>query len=236
MRWQELPPLSKAYFLILLGVAGLLAITSLWIPYRGLLSAELLLFVAMGCVTARMNVKIPYVDAHFSVDTGFVFAILMIYGILPAVAVEVVTKTLFTVPKVSRRTAYRVPFNIASGIVAAFAAGMAYRLMLNGLQDSPWIAQVVATLTMVLVYYFINTFSVALMLSILQAANVFRLWWENFAWTILGFLVSGSIATVLYCLNAQTRALGIVMTVPIVAMAYFSNRLYLQSREPSSKD
>ena len=215
---------------LVLTVAGALAVLSLWIPYRHALSFELVLFVLMGCVSAGLNVKIPFVDAHVSVDTGFVFAILMIYGVLPGLAVEAVTKVVFTVPKVSRRTAYRVAFNVASGVVSAFAAGAAYRALLARVAP-PALGYAAATLAMVLAYFLVNTFSVAAMLAIVERRAVLAVWRRDFAWTILGFLVSGSIATVLFCLNAQTQVLGIVMTVPLVAMAHFAHRLYLQAHE-----
>lgn len=230
MSWKELPILSKIYFTALLLMALIFAACSWFFPFENLLSLELLLFVMMGGVAARLNVKIPYVDSHFAVDTGFVFAIIMIYGIFPAICVEVLTKAIFTIPQINRKTAYRIAFNIASGIVSAFFAGLVYQITLAGIRSSAW-GILLSMIFMVLTYFLTNTLTVALIISLTQKVKVIDIWWSNFAWTILGFMGSGSIACLLYFLNEQAQVLGIIMTIPIVAMAYFTHRLYLQVHE-----
>jgi hypothetical protein len=226
VNWQDLPKTARAYFIGLLALASGLAFLSMWMPFRFFLTMEFLTFLTMGCITAYFNIKIPLVEAHFSVDSGFIFAILVLFGIFPAVLSEVVSKTVFTAPKVTVTTRYKIGFNIASGIVSIVAAGLTYRVILS---HEPGIAGLaMALIGMSMVYFMVNTYTVAGIIAICGKAKSFTIWKTNFAWTIFGYLTCGSICAILFVANREMRSIALVMSIPIVLMAYFGHMQYLK--------
>ncbi len=50
----------------------------------------------------------------------------------------------------------------------------------------------------------------------------------------IGFLVSGSMATLLVFLTGEKMTVGIVMTLPIILLSTVVFRLYLQTKESHS--
>jgi diguanylate cyclase (GGDEF)-like protein len=235
MGWKELPRALKFYIILLLfaGVAAFLR-QALFQP-PPLLNWSLLVYIALAFLTASISVRIPYTDVHFSMDTAFVFAILMIYGPLEAMAADGISKVINTWLEIpdKRKSWYKIPFNVASGVLSVFAAGLAYRALLPS--QPTYFEYVLPLVCMTTAYFLVNSWIVAAAISISMKANVVKLWIENFLWTGLGFFAALSIAIMLYLLNFSIGGLSFVVSVPILALMLFSQKVYLRREEDSKK-
>ena len=230
MAFKDLPRAGRLYvvFLVVAGVAT--AVSAMDCPLQRPPDYLLLIYVGMALLTARMNVKIPFTNVHFSVDTAFVFAILILYGLIPALIADALGKLILSAGNLRKGTVFKIPFNVASGVVSVFAAYQALRAWHAG-GANPTSAYLPPILTMVLAYYVVNTGSVALAICITERVNLVRFWIKNFLPTGLAFLAAGSVATLLFILHLSGGSLGFVVTMPIVALVYYSQRIYLQKEE-----
>jgi len=232
MPWKNLPRQLQLYIFFLI-VAGMAAFV------QPLLSFEiqpiewaLAAYVALALITARVNVRIPYTDVHFSMDTAFIYAILMIYGTLPAMAADAASKIINTLPHIKKESWYKAPFNVASGAISVFAAGKAYYLLLPG---NPQLVHYVLPLcAMAMAYFLLNSWTVAVAISLQTRMHLWKLWVENFLWTGIGFFAALSVAIMLYMLHFTVGVLGFVVSVPIIGLVYFSQRVNLKREEENT--
>lgn len=224
-------PLASRLYIIFLGVAGAAAtLFALSIPLTRDSDIVLAVFVAVAVATARMNVKIPFTHVHFSVDTAFVFAILMIYGLLPALMADAIGKFILSVGNIKKADSFKVPFNVASGTLSVYAAYLAYYAFNFG-QSNQMVVFLLPVICMTIAYYIVNTGTVALAICITENLNPATFWVKNFLPTGLAFLTSGSVATLLFILDLNGGALGFMVTIPVIVLIYFSQKIYTQKEE-----
>ena len=233
MAWKEEPRTVQLY-IIFLTLAAVAALVHPILNYQQQpLTVALIIYAALACLTARVNVKIPYTDVHFSMDTAFVYSILMIYGPLPAMVADGLSKIINTLPHVTPRAWYKVPFNVASGLLSVFAAGLAYYTLLPPLPSYHHF--ILPLLAMVLAYFLVNSGTVAVAICLSTRGNLFKLWVDNFLWTGIGFLAALSISVLIYLLHYAVGSLGFLISIPIIGLVYFSQRVNLKREEEHKK-
>lgn len=232
MPWKDLPRQLQLYILFLI-VAGTAVFVQPAMSFEVQpLDWALAAYIVMAFITARVNVRIPYTDVHFSMDTAFIYAILMIYGTLPAMAADAISKIINTYPHVKKESWYKVPFNVASGAISVFAAGKAYYLLLP---VNPQLVHFVLPLcAMAMGYFLLNSWTVAVAISLQTRLNLWKLWVENFLWTGIGFFAALSVAIMLYMLHYTVGVLGFLVSVPIIGLVYFSQRVNLKREEENN--
>ncbi len=229
MSFREQPRTLQLYivFLTLAAIAALVQPVLRYEPHP--LTWALAVYVALAFLTAKVNIKIPYTDVHFSMDTAFIYAVLMIFGTLPAMIADAISKIINTYPHVTRRAWYKMPFNVASGLLSVFAAGMAYRALLPA--QPVFYDFLLPLLAMALAYFLVNSATVALAVSFSTGMNLVKLWVDNFLWTSLGFFAALSIALLIYVLHQTIGWLSFLVSIPIIALVMFTQRVNLQREE-----
>ena len=227
MTFQSMPRAARLYILFI-WIAGLAAyLTSFSYPFFRIPDVSLLLYFLIICVTARITVKFPYTDIHFSLDSPFVFVVLMLYGPVAAITADVAAKIIMTLPHIQRNAWFKVPFNVASGILSTFAAFVAYEFLSMGAGTSS-ASYVLPIIGMTVGSFIVATVTVAAAICIIQRLNVFSFWVKNFLPTGVGFIASGAIATMLFVLDKVGYYLGFLVSIPLVGLVYFSQKVYLQ--------
>ncbi|MDP8225393.1 MAG: diguanylate cyclase [Candidatus Lernaella stagnicola] len=186
----------------------------------------------MAAITARgANVKVPYTDVHFTMDTPFIFTVLMIYGPLPAMFADALAKVINTSPHINRVTWYKLPFNVASGVLSVFAANLIFFGMLP--ENPQYVQYIVPMLALATAYFFVNSFTVAIAIAISTRGHLIKLWLDNFLWTGVGFFVAMSIALVMYLLHFWIGFLSFLVSVPIIMLVYTLQKSHEKREEDS---
>lgn len=236
MSFKDLTRPTQFYviFLYLCGVAvGVLFVQS---PVQRAPDISLMLYAIMALITAfpHITVQIPYSKIHISVDTALVFVILMLYGLIPAIIVEAACQFILTVSETPKHNYFKVPFNIASGMVSVFGAYLAFSYLLDpkSASSSAYILPIVG---MTLAYYLLNSFTLSIAIATNEKQNLFVFWWRNFLPAGIGYLSAASIATLVLILDFRARALGFVVTVPLLALIIFAQRIYLEKEKAAKK-
>ena len=227
MNFRSMPRMVKLY-IVFLWIAGMAAyFSSFFYPLFRALDVSFILYFLIVCFTARITVKLPYTDMHFSLESPFVFVLLMLYGPLVALTADMVAKIIMTLPHIHRNAWYKVPFNVASGILATFSAYVAFEFLRSfGLTSS--LAFVLPIIGMTVCSFLVATVTVAIAICIVQRMNIVTFWMKNFLPTALGFLASGAIATLLFVLDKFGYYSGFLVSIPLVGLLYFSQKIYLQ--------
>ena len=231
MSFREQPRTLQLYivFLTLAAIAAFVQPILYFQLHAFTITMALVVYAILAFATARVNIKIPYTDVHFSMDTAFIYAILMIYGTLPAMIADAFSKVLNTMPHVSRRAWFKLPFNVASGLLSVYAAGLAYHCLLP---SQPHFYQFFLPLfAMAMAYFVVNSVTVALAISFSTGMNLIKLWIENFLWTSIGFFAALSIAILIYVLHRSIDWLSFLVSVPIIVLVMFTQRISLRREE-----
>ena len=224
MRWNDLSRVSKMYIAAVVASATIFAFFASFThfflhPYH-----RLIIFFILGCLAARIIIRFPFLDTHFSMDTAFVFSILMTFGIFPAVVAEFFTKMVFSTHRLTKATVYKTPLNIGIGILSICSAGIAYQYCLSAI-DPLVIAYIPAVLSMVLAYYLVHSVAHSIFLSLTTEKNIYQTWWQ-FRWTVFNFAACGSVATLLFSTDKHTEAVAIVMSLPVVVLGILKDSFY----------
>jgi HD domain/GAF domain len=230
MGYRSLPLATKLYIIFLVVCAASVCFFSVSFPLLRQPDISLAIYFALAVATARMTVKIPFSSVHTSLNTAFVFVILMLYGLIPALIVETIGQFILTAFNVKRSTLFKIPFNIAGGMVSIFVAYGAFdALFVSGSQNSA--AYVLPIVGMTLAYYLTNTLTVSVAICLTDKLNLLKFWIKNFLPTGIGYISCASIATLLLIMDLKSGPLGFVVTIPLVALLYFSQKVYLQKEE-----
>ena len=181
-----------------------------------------------------MNVKIPYTNVHFSIDTAFIFMILITYGLIPAIIADVSGKLVLSISRF-KHNFFKVPFNIASGVLSVFVSYIVFETLFFGRPEINPVYYLVPILGMTTGYYLTNTITVAVAICIAEKQNLLLFWIKNFLPAGIGFFIASSIATLMFILHREGGTLGFLVIVPMVLLIYFFQKLYLSKEEASKK-
>ncbi|MBZ0271704.1 HD domain-containing protein [bacterium] len=240
MAFKALPRAARLYVLFMIAAALAVIVGVSTVSLERAPDFSFAVYVALSLAASPFVVKIPYSKVHFSVDTAFVFTILILYGPLPAAIVDAVGKAIMTLNGFRTRKLrtrdhlFKLPFNMASGVLSVFGAYILFQALTpHGIQSSADFVLPIIGVT--LAYYVLNTGTVAIAICITEPQNVFTFWARNFLQTGIGYMTSGSIATLLLIMDSIESELGFLVTIPIGILVIFSQRIYLQKEEDAIK-
>jgi len=231
MKFRELPAASRLYIATLVSGALAAATFAALSPLKQPLDVALGIYFLLALASSRFTVKIPFSKVHFSVDTAFIFIIIMLYGLWPAMLADATGKFVLSVFSVKKRHSFfKIPFNIASGVLSVLAAALVFDALLLAHSGSSS-GYIVPIIGMTLTYYLINTWTVGFGICIADPQNPLTFWVKNFWPTGIGYLTAGSIATLLFILDSYGKNLGFLVTIPMAALVFFYQKNYLQKEE-----
>ncbi len=204
--------------------------TALGWNYVGLLAAALL--------TGLLVVKLPGINSIVSLSDTFVFVAVLFYGPLPAVIIAGADAFIAT-QRHSRRLLSALS-SLSTMSISAFVAGTAYTWVLrsSGLSATGALEpqQLIVPLgVMSLVQYVANTTLVALLTAHARRRPVVRVWIENYAWMVQGFLIAGVTAGAAYLLLRRIGPAALLGSLPVLVATYISYRTYLGRMEEKNK-
>lgn len=234
MPFRDIPLASRLYIIFLILAAGVTVFYAIEYPSLRPWDISLLIYLLLTLITARMNVKIPYANVHFSIDTAFIFLILITFGLLPAIIADISGKLVLSISRF-KYNLFKVPFNIASGIISVYVSYLAFNALFFGRPEINPVYYLVPILGMTTAYYLTNTLTVAVAISIAEKQNLVLFWIKNFLPAGIGFFIASSIATLMFILHKEGGTLGFLVIIPMVLLIYFFQKLYLSKEEASKK-
>lgn len=201
------------------------------------IDAHFVILAAMSLLlTSRITVPIPRFSSQISVSDTFVFLIVLLYGGPAAVIVGAVEALLSSLRFVRRPLI--VAFNWASAAVSILVTSAVLELVFGPvlrLRDKPLSGTFIAALcTMALTQYVVNSGIVAVAGALKTNQPIWQTWRSHYLWTSLtyfsGACAAGIIAALVYFIGVY----AFVITLPIIAIVFFTYRTYLKNVETSA--
>ena len=219
---------ARAYvFLVGTGGLALFVWCAASIVRDGLLTNRIwLIFTALTFAGARLMLKVPSVDARFSVSEMFAFASVLLFG--PATgAVTLSIDTLFIAYRQRLRPAQAL-FNFGNLTLAVFASGSVFFFVAN---TGPLANQSVATEVLVLplalmtaVYFGINSGLIAVAIGFQKNLRPFDVWRTHFMALGPGYAAGASGALLLVAALRQVHFGTLALLLPVLVVCYLMLR------------
>jgi len=180
------------YAMIALGAVVMAsALSSLELSRPGLFAALLVLSV----MSSALKVDMPLgagsscISLSFAVD----FTALLLFGPGPTMVIAVTSAwSQCTLRMQERNPTYKTLFSMATLALSVAAAGATYTY-LGGTYGTPSASPLQPLMGAATVYFLVNSLAVAAAFGLSSSRGIFRLWHDNFLWTISSYVV-GAIA------------------------------------------
>jgi putative nucleotidyltransferase with HDIG domain len=181
-------------------------------------------------LTGSFTIRVPGLLARISVSDAFVFASVLAYGPSVAtviVAVDSLVATLWMRPE--HRTFFRSLFNLALSALAIWIASNAfYWLSAATPGQELHLSRLIGPLfALAALYFLINSWLVAIALSLERHQGVVSLWWENFPWLSLNYFGGVSVAALLVSNSGSLDVSTVGMVLPLLVITYLTYRTSL---------
>lgn len=186
-------------------------------------------------ISSRIVIKIPQFSSHISVSDTFIFLTLLLYGGEAAILMAA-TEALISSSRFCRKSIL-VLFNWGCAALSTCVTVFALRFFFGDvakLSSSPLSARFVSAMAlMALIQYGANSGIVATCGALQAKKPIWQTWKKHYLWTSITYFAGASAAAVIAKLIQQFGFYALVITIPIIAIVFFTYRTYLKNIEAS---
>lgn len=194
----------------------------------------LIVFVTVTC-SSYLIVKIPGTKGEVTVSDTFIFLALLLYGGEAAILLAI-ADGLAASARITKRP---VPFAFNPAVMAC--ATLASVLTVRGIFGSAQAVTmenfspryVVMICVLAFVQYIVNSGLAAIRFAIVTQQRLWQTWKNSFLWTSITYFAGASAAGIIAKLIESVGFYALLSVVPIVAVVYFTYRIYLRNVEVS---
>jgi diguanylate cyclase (GGDEF)-like protein/putative nucleotidyltransferase with HDIG domain len=213
------------YAVIALGaVVMATALSSLHFSEPGLFAALLVLSV----ISSALKVDMPLGAGTSCISLSYVvdFTALLLFGPGPTMLIAVTSGwSQCTLRMQERNPVHKTLFSMATLAVSVAAAGATYA-WLGGSYGSLPAAPLQPLMAAAMIYFLVNSLAVAAAFALSSSRGVFRLWHDNFLWTVSSYVVGAIAAGIaVEVLRAAGQWQTMLALVPL-GLTYRSHRIY----------
>src|SRR5882672_11502657 len=230
--------LVKAYMWTTIGAGGLIYFLAALRLDSRIIDLNLGMLVVITVVlSSRITIKIPQFGSQISVSDTFIFLTLLLYGCEAAILMAATEALLSSFRSAFCRRPSTILFNW--GCAALSACVTAYTLVLFfgdpvSLNAGPLSARFITAMgLMALIQYVTNSGIVAVCGALKAGSPIWRTWKKHYLWTSITYFAGASAAAVIAKLMGQFGFYALIITLPIIAIVFFTYRTYLKNIEAS---
>lgn len=228
--------LTRAYiWATILGGGAVYFLAAYWLDLRVLDLRFLFIAILTLFLSSRIVIKIPQFSSHISVSDTFIFLTLLLYGGEAAILMAA-TEALLSSSRFCRKSIL-VPFNWGCAALSTCITVFALRLLFGDvakLSASPLSGKFVSAMAlMALIQYGANSGIVATCGALQARQPIWHTWKKHYLWTSITYFAGASAAAVIAKLIQQFGFYALVITIPIIAIVFFTYRTYLKNIEAS---
>ncbi|MEP6911292.1 MAG: EAL domain-containing protein [bacterium] len=195
----------------------------------------LLVLLTIG-VGSGVGIRIPQINTNITIDDTFVFIALLIYGREGATLIGAVAG-FCSVLRISKKLR-NVLFAPASLGCAVFFTSTVLQLIFGStssiFQRGASVA-VIALCVMGLVQYLSHTTLVAIANAFKDNQSIWHMWSQNFLWISITYFAGAAAAGLIVSSIGTARFYALLVTVPVIAMVYFSYDRYMREVKASAR-
>src|SRR6266550_716221 len=219
----------------ILGGGAVYFLAAFWLNPRMLDVRFLFIAVLTLFLSSRIVIKIPRFSSHISVSDTFIFLTLLLYGGEAAILMAA-TEALLSSSRFCRKSIL-VPFNWGCAALSTCVTVYALRYFFGDvakLSSAPLSAKFVSAMAlMALIQYGANSGVVAICGALQAGRPIWQTWKKHYLWTSITYFAGASAAAVIAKLIQEFGFYALVITIPIIAIVFFTYRTYLKNIEAS---
>jgi signal transduction histidine kinase/ActR/RegA family two-component response regulator len=229
--------LASAYLWITICAGGLIYIAAasrlntLLVDYQFALIAVLTVLLS-----SRISIRIPQFDSQISVSDTFIFLTLLLYGYEAAILMAA-TEALLSSFRFCRKGS-TILFNWGCAAWTACVTSYSLHFVFGdmvALGAQPLSGRFVAAIAlMALVQYVANSGVVAICGALQAGKPIWQTWKKHYLWTSITYFAGASAAAVITQLIHEFGFYALIITIPIIAIVFFTYRTYLKNIETSA--
>ncbi|HEU5256840.1 MAG TPA: HD domain-containing phosphohydrolase [Vicinamibacterales bacterium] len=199
-----------------------------------------LVLAALTLLTGSFSIKVPSVEARFSVSDAFVFACVFLFGPSPATVIVAIDCLVISVWRHRSRSTLRLLFNVFAVALSIWVSSQAFYWIIGVApghlnQLLPLERRLWPLFALAASYFLLNTWLVAFALAFEKRENAFVLWRRNFQWFALNYFGGVSVAALLVSYTRSVDISAIAIILPILLITYLTHRTSLGRIEDSKR-
>jgi putative nucleotidyltransferase with HDIG domain len=220
---------GRAYVIAMIALGAVVMADAVWSLQlsRPELFATLLV---LSVITSALKVDMPLgvgsscISLSFAVD----FTALLLLGPAPTMLISATSGWSQCTFRMSERNpAYKTLFSMATLAVSVAAAGTTYT-WLGGTYGTLPPAPLQSLMAAAMTYFLVNSLAVAIAFALSTHRGVFRLWHDNFLWTISSYVVGSLAAGIAVEVFNQAGQWQTALAVVPLCLTYRTYRIYLK--------
>lgn len=188
-------------------------------------------------LSSRITIRIPQFRSQISVSDTFIFLTLVLYGCEAAILMAA-TEALLSSFRFSRKP-ITILFNWGGAAWSACVTSYSVRFFYGDpvtLNAGPLSGKfITAVALMALVQYASNSGMVAICGALKAGMPIWQTWKKHYLWTSITYFAGASAAAVIAKLMGQFGFYALFITLPIIAIVFFTYQTYLKNIEASAK-
>jgi signal transduction histidine kinase/CheY-like chemotaxis protein len=220
----------------ILGGGAVYFLAAFWLDVRVLDVRFLFIAFLTLFLSSRIAIKIPQFSSHISVSDTFIFLTLLLYGGEAAILMAA-TEALLSSSRFCRKWT-TVLFNWGCAALSTCITAYTLRFFFGDiakLSSVPLSAKFVSAMAlMALIQYGTNSGVVATCGALQAKQPIWKTWKKHYLWTSITYFAGASAAAVIAKLIQQFGFYALVITIPIIAIVFFTYRTYLKNIEASN--
>jgi putative nucleotidyltransferase with HDIG domain len=221
-------PRNAQTFLGAVAVCGLFVIAhSVHALYSAPVPPQWLLLAALTLLSGSITIRLPSIPITISVSETFVFTAALLYG-TAAGTITVTLDGLIISLWLQRRNLefYKLLFNTTAPAVSIWLSAQLFFLITHAepliARSTPISALLPGLLVFAVAYFLLNSWLMAVAVSLEGASNPRTVWRQNFLWLSLNVFSGASVAVLLVSLNPQMNLSALAVIVPLLAVSYLT--------------
>jgi diguanylate cyclase (GGDEF)-like protein/putative nucleotidyltransferase with HDIG domain len=231
-QFKGLPPYARTA-VVLFGLAGVFGVLQAVRHIGPIDYAYFGLLIFLAVVTAHTKVRLIR-GGSLSLLTTVALVSMMMLGTNAAILVGICGVLVQCAFPPRRFILHHFIFNTGMIVLTVWMAGTGYYFVVRGAHTSAS-DQFIGSLIASLLYYLGNSLCVSSIVGLSSRKSPFRIWHDNFLYTVPSFVVAGILASLVAQFAHSFRATLLLVVVPILYLCYYSYRVYLRSFENERK-
>ena len=223
------PPRGQIYVYAVIALGAVVmasAMMTLQLPRPGLFAA----FLVLSILSSALKVDMPLgagsscISLSYAVD----FTALLFLGPAPTMLIVMSSAWSQATFRMSERNpAYKTLFSMAALVISVAAAGATYAAFGGSYGRLP-AAPLQSLMAAAMIYFLVNSLAVAGAFGLSTGRSVFRIWHDNFLWTISSYVVGAVAAGIAVELSHSAGQWWTALAFIPLALTYRTYRIYLR--------
>lgn len=229
--------LATAYLWITVCAGGMIYVLAALRLDRTVVDHQFALIAVLTVfLCSRISIRMPKFDSQISVSDTFVFLVLLLYGYEAAILIAATEAALSSFRFCKKYST--ILFNWGCAAVSACATSYALKIIFGdvvSLGSSSLSPRFVAAIALMAMVQYITNSGIVATCGALQAHSpIWQTWKKHFLWTSITYFAGASAAAVIAKLINEFGFYALIITIPIIAIVFFTYRTYLKNIESSA--